>query len=39
MRKILITGAGSFIGTSFENYIKNHANHDAYEISVMDTLT
>ena len=39
MNKILITGAGSFIGTSFENYIKNHANHDAYEISVMDTLT
>ena len=39
MKKILITGAGSFIGTSFENYIKNHANHDAYEISVMDTLT
>ena len=39
MRKILITGAGSFIGTSFENYIKNHANHADYEISVMDTLT
>ena len=39
MRKILITGAGSFIGTSFENYRKNHANYDAYEISVMDTLT
>ncbi len=39
MRKILITGAGSFIGTSFENYIKKHANHDEYEISVMDTLT
>lgn len=39
MRKILITGAGSFIGTSFENYIKNHANHAEYEISVMDTLT
>ena len=30
MRKILITGAGSFVGTSFENYIKNHTNHDAY---------
>ena len=39
MRKILITGAGSFIGTSFENYIKKRANHDEYEISVMDTLT
>ena len=35
----MITGAGSFIGTSFENYIKNHANHADYEISVMDTLT
>ena len=39
MRKILITGAGSFIGTSFENYIKNHEKHAEYEISVMDTLT
>ena len=39
MRKILITGAGSFIGTSFENYIKNHENCFHYEISVMDTLT
>ena len=39
MRKILITGAGSFIGTSFENYIKNHENCSHYEISVMDTLT
>ncbi|MBR5896148.1 MAG: NAD-dependent epimerase/dehydratase family protein, partial [Lachnospiraceae bacterium] len=39
MKKILITGAGSFIGTSFENYIKNHVNHADYEISVMDTLT
>lgn len=39
MKRILITGAGSFIGTSFENYIKNQADHDEYEISVMDTLT
>lgn len=39
MRKILITGAGSFIGTSFENYIKSHEKHAEYEISVMDTLT
>ncbi len=39
MKKILITGAGSFIGTSFENYIKNHTNHAEYEMSVMDTLT
>ncbi len=39
MKKILITGAGSFIGTSFENYIKNHPKSAGYEISVMDTLT
>ena len=39
MKKILITGAGSFIGTSFEKYIENHANCSQYEISVMDTLT
>ncbi len=39
MKKILITGAGSFIGTSFENYIKNHPNAADYEISVMDTLS
>ena len=39
MKKILITGAGSFIGTSFENYIKSHEKHAEYEISVMDTLT
>ena len=39
MRKILITGAGSFIGTSFKKYIENHPKHEEYEISVMDTLT
>ena len=39
MKKILITGAGSFIGTSFENYIKSHANNAEYEISVLDTMT
>ncbi|MCR4649513.1 MAG: NAD-dependent epimerase/dehydratase family protein [Lachnospiraceae bacterium] len=39
MKKILITGAGSFIGTSFENYIKNHPKRADYEISVMDTFT
>ena len=39
MKKILITGAGSFIGTSFEKYIENHANCSQYKISVMDTLT
>lgn len=39
MKRILITGAGSFIGTSFEKYIKNHPESSEYEISVMDTLT
>ena len=39
MKKILITGAGSFIGTSFEKYIKNHQKAAEYEISVMDTMT
>ncbi len=39
MKKILITGAGSFIGTSFEKHIKNHQKAAEYEISVMDTLT
>ncbi len=38
MKKILITGAGSFIGTSFENYINNHPKSSEYEVSVMDTL-
>lgn len=37
MKKILITGAGSYIGTSFENYIKqNYA--DAFEVSTLDML-
>ena len=39
MKKILITGAGSFIGTSLEKYIENHKNHAEYEISVLDTMT
>ncbi len=39
MKKILITGAGSFIGTSFEKYIQNHPKAAEYAISVMDTLT
>ncbi|MCR5847698.1 MAG: NAD-dependent epimerase/dehydratase family protein [Lachnospiraceae bacterium] len=39
MKRILITGAGSFIGTSFEKYIKNHPNHEEYSIDVMDTFT
>ncbi|MBP5493817.1 MAG: NAD-dependent epimerase/dehydratase family protein [Lachnospiraceae bacterium] len=39
MKKILITGAGSFIGTSFKKYIESYKNHAEYQISVMDTLT
>ena len=39
MKKILITGAGSFIGTSFEKYIESHKNHAEYDISVLDTMT
>ena len=38
MKKIMITGAGSFIGTSFENYIKNNYPNQ-YEIKVMDTMS
>lgn len=26
MKKVLITGAGSYIGTTFENWIKDHSN-------------
>lgn len=36
MKKILITGAGSYIGTSFENYMKQWS--DEYEICVLDLL-
>ncbi len=37
MKKILITGAGSYIGTSLENYIKeNYA--DAFEVDTLDML-
>lgn len=35
MKKILITGAGSFIGTSFEKYIKENFS-DRYEVDVVD---
>ena len=35
MKKILITGADSYIGTSFENYIKN--NYKDYVIKIIDT--
>lgn len=37
MRKILITGANSFIGTSFENYIQNHY-YDDYAIDTVDMI-
>ncbi len=37
MKKILITGAGSYIGTSFEKYIKaNHPNE--FEIDTVDMM-
>ena len=35
MRKILITGAGSYIGTSFENYIKQF---DGYSVDTVDMI-
>lgn len=35
MKKILITGANSYIGTSFENYMKQWA--EEYEVSVLET--
>ena len=36
MKKILITGVNSFIGNSFENWIKNNysQNYDIYKISL-----
>ena len=30
MKRILITGANSYIGTSFETYIKDHFSDDYY---------
>ncbi|MBE7046073.1 MAG: NAD-dependent epimerase/dehydratase family protein [Ruminococcaceae bacterium] len=36
MKKILITGAGSFIGTSFEEYIKNFG--DKYHVDTVDMI-
>ncbi|MEE0779616.1 MAG: NAD-dependent epimerase, partial [Massilimicrobiota sp.] len=37
MKKILITGANSYIGTSFEKYMKE--NHpDDYQIDTLDML-
>ena len=35
MKKILITGAGSYIGTSFETYLKEHYPND-YAIDTID---
>ncbi len=35
MKKILITGANSYIGTSFENYMKNF---DGYQIDTVDMI-
>lgn len=35
MKKILITGANSYIGTSFENYMKKY---DGYEIDTVDMI-
>lgn len=36
MKKILITGAGSYIGTSFENYLKNFGNE--YSVDTVDMI-
>lgn len=35
MKKILITGAGSYIGTSFENYVKEHYSSE-FSIDTVD---
>ena len=37
MKKILITGADSYIGTSFENYIKDNYS-DEYMIDTVDMI-
>lgn len=37
MKKILITGANSYIGTSFENYIKEHYSND-YIVDTVDMI-
>ncbi len=37
MKKILITGANSYIGTSFENYIKNNFSND-YTVETVDMI-
>ena len=37
MKRILITGAGSYIGTCFEEYIKTHYS-EKYSVTVLDML-
>ena len=37
MKRILITGANSYIGTSFENYIKENYSND-YQIETIDMI-
>ena len=37
MKKILITGAGSYIGTSFERFLADRAPHE-YTVDTVDTL-
>lgn len=37
MKKILITGANSYIGTSFENYIKENFSQE-YEVDTVDMI-
>lgn len=37
MKRILITGANSYIGTSFENYIKSNFS-EKYEVSTIDMI-
>lgn len=36
MKKILITGANSYIGTSFENYIKQYEGYSVDTLDMMD---
>ena len=37
MKRILITGANSYIGTSFEKYIRDNFNND-YEVDTLDMI-
>lgn len=37
MKRILITGANSYIGVSFENYIKTHAS-ETYSVDTVDMI-